>query len=80
MSPGRQIKTSLGRQFGTSLGWSNRIFRRYPRDVGGGFPRYVLGTNIYQLGKNKTLSIKENLDEVRPYLKDIIKNLKKSDK
>ena len=26
--------------------WSNRIFRRRPRDVGGGRPRDVLETNI----------------------------------
>ena len=42
MSPGRQI--------GTSPGWSNRIFRGCPGDVGGGRPRNVLGTNICQLG------------------------------
>ena len=29
--------------------------------------------------KNKTLSIKEYLDEIKPYLRDMIKNLKKSD-
>ena len=29
--------------------------------------------------KNKTLSIKEYLDEIKPYLRDVIKNLKKSD-
>ena len=28
---------------------------------------------------NETLSIKEYLDEIKPYLKDIINNLKKSD-
>ena len=30
--------------------------------------------------KNKALSIKEYFDEIRSYLKDIIKSLKKSDK
>ena len=30
-------------------------------------------------GRNKTLSIKKYLDEINLYLKDIIKNLKKSD-
>ena len=29
--------------------------------------------------RNKTLSIKEYLNEIKPYLKDIINNLKKSD-
>ena len=29
--------------------------------------------------RNKTLSVKEYLNEIRPYLKDIINNLKKSD-
>ena len=29
--------------------------------------------------KTKTLSIKEYLEEIKPYLKDIISNLKKSD-
>ena len=29
--------------------------------------------------KYKTISIKEYLDEIKPYLKDIINNLKKSD-
>ena len=29
--------------------------------------------------RNKTLSIKEYLDGINPYLKDIINNLKKSD-
>ena len=28
---------------------------------------------------NKTLSVEENLNKIRPYLKDIINNLKKSD-
>ena len=32
----RQIRTSPGRQIGTSLGWSNRIFRGHPGEVGGG--------------------------------------------
>ena len=30
--------------------------------------------------KNKTLLIKECFDKIRPYLKDVMKNLKKSDK
>ena len=30
--------------------------------------------------KNKTLSVEEYLNKIRPYLKDIINNLKKSDK
>ena len=30
-------------------------------------------------GRNKTLSIKEYLNKIRPYLKDAINNLKKSD-
>ena len=30
--------------------------------------------------RNKTLSIKYHLAEIKPYLKDIINNLKKSDK
>ena len=38
MSPGRQI--------GTSLGWSNRIFSGRPGEAGGGRPRDVLATNI----------------------------------
>ena len=29
--------------------------------------------------KNKTLSVEEYLNKIRPYLKDIINNLKKSD-
>ena len=29
--------------------------------------------------RNKTLSVKEYLNKIRPYLKDIINNLKKSD-
>ena len=29
--------------------------------------------------RNKTLSVEEYLDKCRPYLKDIINNLKKSD-
>ena len=29
--------------------------------------------------RNKTLSVEEYLDEIRPYLKDIINNLKNSD-
>ena len=29
--------------------------------------------------RNKTLSIKEYLDEIKPYLKNIINNLNKSD-
>ena len=29
--------------------------------------------------KNKTLSVKEYLNKISPYLKDIINNLKKSD-
>ena len=57
-SPGRQIRTSTGRQTRTSLerqivtspGWSNRIFRECPGNVGGGRPQNILGTNICQLG------------------------------
>ena len=30
--------------------------------------------------RNKTLSLEEYLNKIRPYLKDIINNLKKSDK
>ena len=30
-------------------------------------------------GKNKNLSVKEYLDKIKPYLKDIIINLQKSD-
>ena len=29
--------------------------------------------------RNKTLSFKECLDEIKPYLKDIVNNLRKSD-
>ena len=29
--------------------------------------------------RNKTLSVEEHLNKTRPYLKDIINNLKKSD-
>ena len=29
--------------------------------------------------RNKTLSVEEHLNKIRPYLKDIINNLKKSD-
>ena len=54
-----QIRTSRGRhigtwpqlQIGTSLGRWNRIFRRRPKDVGGGSPRNVEDTNIFRLGK-----------------------------
>ena len=49
-SPGRHFRASSGRQIGTSPGRSNRIFRRRPRDVGGGLPWDVLGTNICRLG------------------------------
>ena len=40
-----------GRQIETSQGWSNRIFRSRPCDVGGERPQEVLGTNIFWLGK-----------------------------
>ena len=49
-SSGYHLKTSPGRQMGTSSGWSNRIFRGLPGDLGGGQPQDVLGTNIYWLG------------------------------
>ena len=50
--PGCQIVMFLGRQFVTSLGWSRRIFRRCPGDVGGGPPQDALGNNIYRLGQS----------------------------
>ena len=50
-SPGRHFRTSPERQIGTSPGWSNRIFRGRPGDVGGGCPQDVLGTNTCPLGK-----------------------------
>ena len=50
--PGRQIGMSLGRQFVTSPGWSSRIFRKRPRDVGGGYLQEALGNNIYWLGQS----------------------------
>ena len=46
----RHFRTFPGRQIETSPGWSNRIFRGHPRDVGGGRPRNILGTNICFLG------------------------------
>ena len=50
-SPRRLIETSQRCQIRTSPGWSNRIFRGGPGDVGGGRPRDVLGTNICRQGK-----------------------------
>ena len=52
-----QIKTSPGRQIGTSPGWSNRIFKGSPGDVRGALPRDVLGTNICLLGCTHFLAI-----------------------
>ena len=43
-SPGRHFRTSLDRQIETSPGWSNKIFRGRPGDVGAWRPRDVLGT------------------------------------
>ena len=34
----------------------------------------------YESGRNKTLSVEEYLNKIRPYLKDMINNLKKSNK
>ena len=45
----RQIGTSPGHQFATSPGWSNRIFRGRPGDVGRGRSQDVLGNNICRL-------------------------------
>ena len=61
ISPGRQIRmpvrrhfeTSPGRQFRTSPGWSNSIFRGCPEDVEGRGTQDVLGTNISRLGKSE---------------------------
>ena len=49
-SPGRHFRTSPERQIGMSTGWSNRIFRGRPGDVGRERPRDVLGSNICRLG------------------------------
>ena len=54
----RQIKTSPGRHFRTSVGRSNRIFKGCPEDVGGKRPPDVLGTNICRLGSNKKYHLK----------------------
>ena len=55
-SPGRQIRTSPGSQFGKSAGWSNRIFRGRPGDIGGD----VLGTSwepVFAFWVNEQLPI-----------------------
>ena len=54
----RQIKTSPGHHFRTSLGRSNRIFKGRPGDVGGERPPDLLGTNICWLGSNKKYHLK----------------------
>ena len=56
-SPGLYYRTSPGRQIGTSLGWSNRIFRGGPGDVGGGNLRDDLWTNFCWLGKGLEIKI-----------------------
>ena len=47
---GRHLGMSLGLQVRTSTGWSNRIFREYSGDVGGGRWSDIHGTNIFRLG------------------------------
>ena len=49
MSFGGWSGSSLERQTETSLGWSNKIFRRRSEDAGGG-PSDALGDNICRLG------------------------------
>ena len=62
---GRPQDVRLGRpqdvSWGTSSGWSNRIFRGRPGDVGGTRPRDVLRTNIYRLEWQNIVTITKNL-------------------
>ena len=53
----------MGRQIGTSLGRSNRIFRGHPGDAGVGRPWDVLGTNICRLGEFSSIPDTENTNE-----------------
>ena len=66
MSPGRQIGSSLGR--------SNRIFKGRPGDAREGRPRDILETNICRLGaargKSKTYTELEGVANNKILLKD----------